>query len=67
MKPMKAESVMNTLPENTARFVFPFHFPHPDISMDLDSEGYGRVRLGYDVSFEGVEEGRNEIELEIMH
>lgn len=38
-----------------------------DISMDLDSEGYGRVRLGYDVSFEGVEEGRNEIELEIMH
>ena len=38
-----------------------------DVSMNLDSEGFGKVRLGYDVSFEGVEEGRNEIELEIMH
>ena len=38
-----------------------------NVSVDLDKEGYGKVLLGYDVSFEGMNEGRIEIELEIMH
>ena len=37
-----------------------------DISSELDSEGYGKIVLGYDVSFHGHEEGRNEIDIEIM-
>ena len=37
-----------------------------DISQDLSPEGYGKIVLGYDVSFEGHDEGRNEIEVEIM-
>jgi len=37
-----------------------------DISTSLTPEGYGNIVLGYDVSFEGVGEGRNEIKIEIM-
>ncbi len=37
-----------------------------DIRSNLDSEGYGKIVLGYDVSLQG-DEGRNEIAIEIMH
>ena len=37
-----------------------------DIKQDLNPEGYGRIVLGYDVSFRGMDEGRNEIDIEIM-
>ena len=37
-----------------------------DITNNLSPEGYGKVTVGYDVSLQGLEEERNEIELEIM-
>lgn len=37
-----------------------------DIHTNLDDEGFGKVVLGYDVSLEGLDEGRNEIDIEIM-
>ena len=37
-----------------------------DIRSNLDDEGYGRIVLGYDVSLQGMDEGRNEIDIEIM-
>ena len=37
-----------------------------DIKTDLDPDGFGRIVLGYDVSLQGMDEGRNEIDIEIM-
>ncbi len=37
-----------------------------DIHNNLNSEGYGKVVVGYDVSLHGLDEGRNEIDIEIM-
>ena len=37
-----------------------------DIKTDLNKDGYGRIVLGYDVSLKGVDEGRNELDIEIM-
>ena len=36
-----------------------------DINADLSPEGFGKITLGYDISLEGSEQGRNEIEIEI--
>ena len=37
-----------------------------DIRTDLSPEGFGTIKLGYDISLMGSDQGRNEIEIEIM-
>ena len=37
-----------------------------DIKSNLNKEGYGKIVLGYDISLKGLEEGRNELDIEIM-
>ena len=37
-----------------------------DINTNLSPEGFGKITLGYDISLQGSEQGRNEIEIEIM-
>ena len=37
-----------------------------DINTDLSPEGFGKITLGYDISLQGSDQGRNEIEIEIL-
>lgn len=37
-----------------------------DIKSNLNKDGYGKIVLGYDISLKGLEEGRNELAIEIM-
>ena len=37
-----------------------------DIKTNLSPEGFGKITLGYDISLQGSDQGRNEIEIEIL-
>ena len=61
--------------EKGKRFTSRYNTPYGDFDMevlttdvvnDLSEEGFGNVRLDYNISFQGVAEGRNTIDIEIM-
>lgn len=37
-----------------------------EVEANLSPEGFGKIKLGYDISLQGAETGRNEIAIEIM-
>ena len=50
----------------TSRYNTPYgHFDMEVLTTDV-KEGFGNIRLDYDVCFQGIAEGRNTIDIEIM-
>ncbi len=61
--------------EKGKRFISRYITPYGPIDMevmtnrvdaDLDPEGFGKIRLDYSICMEGMGEGRNEVDIEIM-
>ncbi len=61
--------------EKGKRFISRYATPYGPIDMEvmtnrvdaeLDPEGFGRIRLDYSVCMEGMSEGRNQVDIEIM-
>ena len=61
--------------EEGKRFVSHYNTPYGDFDMEvlttevkneLSEEGFGNIRLAYNVSFSGYVEGRNTVDIEIM-